>query len=80
MSVTGLFRYKNIMQALTNIVILNFFVIVLICINSVQCEKEKLDQDKLKNQNLPPCAACRVFTNSFKKVNIVTFDISIIKI
>lgn len=67
------------MQVPTSIV-LNVFVIVSICINSVQCEKEKPSNDELKDQKLPPCAACRVFTDSFKKVNTITFDVLIIKI
>lgn len=80
MSVTGLSRYNNIMQAPTSIVVLNFFVILLICINSAECEKEKADKDELKDQKLPPCAACKVFANSFIKVNTVACDVSIIKI
>lgn len=57
------------MRVPTNVVFLSIFVILLTCISNIQCEKGKLGEEELKSQKFPPCAACKVLTNSFKKVN-----------
>lgn len=59
----------GIMRVPTSIVFLSIFVILSTCMSSIQCEKGKLDEEEHKSQNFPPCAACKILTNSFKKVN-----------
>jgi len=59
------------MRVTTSIVFLHFLVILSICMNSIQCKKGKQDKEELKSQTFPPCAACRILTNSFKKVNLM---------
>ncbi|XP_026824622.1 cysteine-rich with EGF-like domain protein 2 [Ooceraea biroi] len=55
------------MRVPTSIVIFTFSIILSICMNSIQCKKGKEDKEEVKSQTFPPCAACRVLTNSFKK-------------
>ncbi|XP_070161933.1 cysteine-rich with EGF-like domain protein 2 [Polyergus mexicanus] len=57
------------MQAPTSaIVFLNLFIIASICMIDIQCEKERpADKEERKSQIFPPCAACKILTNSFKK-------------
>jgi len=60
---------RDIMRVTTGIVFLHFLVILSICMNSIQCKKGKQNKEERKSQTFPPCAACRILTNSFKKVN-----------
>ncbi|XP_018406744.1 PREDICTED: cysteine-rich with EGF-like domain protein 2, partial [Cyphomyrmex costatus] len=55
------------MRVPTSIVFLSIFVILSTCMSSIQCEKGKLDQEDLKSQKFPSCAACKLLINSFKK-------------
>jgi len=45
--------------------------------NNIECEREKPGKEELKSQKLPPCAACKILTNSFKKVNITSGSINL---
>jgi len=57
------------MRVTISIVFLHFLVIL--SMNSIQCKKGKQDKEELKSQIFPPCAACKILTNSFKKVNLM---------
>lgn len=50
---------------LTTSTVLTFLVILSVIMSSIGCSK--LDDEASKALTLPPCAACRLLTNSFKK-------------
>lgn len=62
--------FYSAMQVTSSIVLFNLSMIISIYVNNVLCEKTKTNDEELKSQKFPPCAACRILTNSFRKVNI----------
>lgn len=48
-----------------------FFIVFCFCeLNYVICIKSP-NKSELQNTKYPPCAACKIFVNSFKNVRIV---------
>lgn len=60
------------MIRIASYVFLHTYLLLLFCsVPDVDCKKlSPPTKEQLKSEKLPPCAACRILTESFKKVSL----------